>query len=61
MPPKYYDKLLESLNPLAYEDIKALRVDAAYKNKWNNSEERLEVRRICKEKSLESLVRNIDL
>lgn len=61
MPPKYYDKLLESLDPFAYEDIKALRVDAAYENKWNNSEERLEVRRICKEKSLVSLVRNIDL
>ena len=61
MPPKFYDKLFEAMNPEAYEDIKVLRLDAAYKNKWNNSQERLEVRRVCKEKSIESLVRNIDL
>lgn len=61
MPPRFYDKLLESLDPVAFEDIKALRVDAAYENKWNNSEERLEVRRVCKERKIEALVRNIDL
>lgn len=59
MPPKFYDKLFEKLDPFAYEFIKQERIINAEKHSDNNTRERLDVRRICKEKEIESLVRNL--
>ncbi len=45
--PKYYLKLLERVDPEAYEDIKAVRLKSLTAHKENNTPERLAVREIC--------------
>lgn len=61
MPPKFYDNLLKKLDPYAFDFIKEERVNNAAKHVENNTRDRLDVRRVCKERAIEALVRNIDL
>jgi len=59
-PPRYYDNILKNIDPSVYESIKEQRVIDSKKFKDNNTPDRLEVRRICKEESLLKLVRVLD-
>lgn len=59
-PPTFYDRQYEILYPDEMEDIKAKRVRGAVKLAHHNTPERLEARRIYKEKQLEFLVRTLD-
>ena len=61
MPPSYYDRILEQMDPDMFHSIKSLRVDNALANKANSTPDRLAVRLKCKEISLKSLPRPIDL
>lgn len=59
-PPKFYDSQYELLYPDEMARIKGLRVSSAKAHAENCTPERLEVRRICKERQIEALVRNVD-
>lgn len=48
-PPKYYDKLLEQDNPDLYHELKLQRQENAKKHEWNNTPDRLDVRKKCLE------------
>lgn len=56
-PPKFYDGRFELLDPVGLETVKFNREEEAKKHVDNNTPERLNVRRICKESSIKSLVR----
>lgn len=58
--PRYYDKILKELDPLAFEAIKATRISDAESRAWNSTESRLSVRAKCKEMQLKSLPRLLD-
>ena len=57
-PPKYYDKYLESIDPMMYDDIKAGRILKAYKSE-DNSVLRLHSRKIVKEAQFSQLKRSL--
>lgn len=56
-PPKFYDGRFELLDSVGLETVKFNREEEAKKHLDNNTPERLNVRRICKESSIKSLVR----
>lgn len=58
-PPRYYDRLFEKENPDAFQKIKEIRI-SRMDNHPDSTPDRLEVRRICKEKSLQKLGRDLD-
>lgn len=46
-PPKYYDKLLERINPEMFASVKASRIEKALQCRHNSSYDRLQVRKKC--------------
>lgn len=59
-PPKYYDRIYESIDPSVFEFIKQSRVIDASKFAWNNTPRRLADRKICFERNiLSKLERNL--
>lgn len=58
--PKYYDKLLESLDPQLLLSVKDVRAARAKLYQADNTPERLAVRELCKLDSIKRLVRSLD-
>lgn len=58
--PKFYDKLLERLNPVLLSEVKEVRSSKAKLYASENTPERLAVREICKLESIKALVRSLD-
>lgn len=59
-PPKYYDSVYELIDPDDALRIKVRRRAAAKVHSDDCTPERLHVRRVCKERQIKSLVRNVD-
>jgi hypothetical protein len=59
-PPKYYDHLLERLNPEMYKDVKNNRKINALANLDNNSEERLMAAELIQTQRFSKLIRSLD-
>lgn len=59
-PPKYYDRLLEKIWPLAAKEIKIKRVELAKKNSANNTAARLNVREFIQNDKLKRLKRSYE-
>lgn len=60
-PPKFYDRIYESIDPVDFENIKLLRVNNAKLHAADQTPERLAVRCKVKEADISKLVRNIPL
>lgn len=58
-PPRYYDRYLESIDPMMYDDIKAGRELTMYKLFEDNTELRLAQREIVKEAQFNQLKRSL--
>jgi hypothetical protein len=59
-PPKYYDRLLESIDPFAFDDIKQFRLEDGLLHNDNNTPERLAVREKVQLARLKHLPRDKD-
>lgn len=59
-PPRYYDKQLESTDPLLYEKIKIDRKAKALQNAADNTTARLLVKERCKEAQIQNLKRGYE-
>lgn len=59
-PPKFYDSLLETIDPFLHDDIKQFRVELGLQHNENNTPERLAVREKVQMERLKKLPRNID-
>lgn len=57
-PPKYYDKYLEAIDPMMYDDIKQGRIIQSYKSEENTAP-RLHSRKIVKEAQFNQLKRSL--
>lgn len=58
-PPKYYDRILEEIDPHMYDDIKSGRELSLQKNIEENSELRLDAKRKVKEAQFNQLKRSL--
>ncbi len=58
-PPKYYDSIYESENPLGLEKIKQIRKEKLSKHKRDLTPERLKTREICKLAQIKQLSRTL--
>lgn len=59
VPPKFYDGLLETIDPFTHDEVKQFRKDNAEKYYANNTDERLAVREEIQKKKLDRLPRNL--
>lgn len=59
-PPRYYDKLLQEIDPHMYEDIKQQRRNEALKHENDSTDERLMVREAVRKAQTKTLHRNFD-
>lgn len=59
-PPRYYDKLLEAVDPALLEQVKERRVKRAEKQVKDNTYDRLLVREKCQEARMKQLVRTME-
>ena len=59
-PPKYYDRCLEKESLEKFEAMKDKRKEFAVMNKSDNTPERLRVKRICTERRISQLQRNLE-
>jgi hypothetical protein len=59
-PPKYYDRLLESMDPFVHDEIKQFRVEHGAEYNENNTPQRLLVREKIQLDRLKRLPRNVD-
>lgn len=57
--PRYYDKLLEREDPFLLEELKYIRAEQAHERRFDNTAERLEVRRQVKESQISTLKRTL--
>ncbi len=58
-PPKYYDKIYDSVDPDGMREVKKARVERAVLN-VDNSPERLAARAACQKARTDRLVRNYE-
>lgn len=58
-PPKFYDSLLETIDPFLHDDIKQFRTDAGFLHNEDSTRERLDVREYVQKKRLEKLPRKL--
>lgn len=59
-PPKYYDKIYDSINEEGMKEIKAARVESAKKRKGEYTPERLEVKEGIKTRKVKKLTRKLE-
>lgn len=59
-PPKYYDKIFESINPQRMEEIRKEREKKAQENYEESDPKRLRVRETVKKAAIKSLKRNLE-
>lgn len=58
--PRYYDRIFECENPEEYATIKQRRVEKAAKHASNNTEERLQARKVVLERRFKKLIRSYE-
>lgn len=59
-PPRYYDKRLEAIDPIAFEALKLRRADRAEEKSADSTYERLATRLKCQEARFKKLIRNLE-
>lgn len=59
-PPRYYDKRLEKIDPIAFEESKVSRTDRAIKKEDDNTHRRLLVKEKCQAARMKQLVRKLE-
>lgn len=59
-PPRYYDKYLQEHHPEMYDDIKKKRKEEAFKQKDDNTPERLAVKEYLKNIQMKKLIRDYE-
>ena len=60
-PPRYYDKIFDEIDPIAFKDVLTVRKLKALKTDQTVDYIRLGVKEKCKNKQLESLIRPIEM